>query len=80
MAQKARRKVKAKARKEAKRKRVVEEKKKKKTLEYLQQLWDKVLEKEAALLESVEEFQIIEPKCKEVPSDDSVDCQPSKKA
>jgi len=39
-----------------------------------------VLEKEATLLESVEEFQIIEPKCKEVPSDDSVDCQPSKKA
>ena len=56
-AQKARKEAEAKARKEAKRKRVVKEKKKKKkrTLEYLQQLWDEVLEKEAALLEGAEE-------------------------
>ncbi len=43
-------------REEAERRRVIKEKKKKKrTLEYLQQLWNEVLEKEAALLESTEE-------------------------
>ena len=51
-AQKARREVEEKAREEAKRQRVVEEeKKKKKMLEYLQQLQNKVLEEEVALLE-----------------------------
>ena len=42
-----------KARKEAKKKRIAEEKKKKKkrTLEYIQQLWDKMLVKDAILLE-----------------------------
>jgi len=57
VAQKARRKVEAKAKEEAKRQRVVEEKKKKKkkrTMKYLQQLWDEVLEEEAALLEGAE--------------------------
>ena len=48
MAQKARREVEAKTRKEAERRRVVEEKEKKeRTLEYLQQLQNKVLEEEA---------------------------------
>jgi len=66
-AQKARREAEKKARKKAKRQRVVEKKKKKKrTLEYLQQLWDKVLEKEAALLEGAEESQVMESKCKEI--------------
>ena len=56
--QKARRKAKAKAKEEAERQRVAEEKKKKKkkrTMEYLQQLRDKVLEKEATLLEGAKE-------------------------
>ena len=55
MAQKVRREAEAKAREKAKRKRVAEEKKKKKRiLEYFQQLWDKVLEEEATLLENTE--------------------------
>ena len=55
-AQKARREVEAKAKKEAERQRVVEEKeRKKRTMEYLQWLWDKVLEKETTLLERAEE-------------------------
>jgi len=45
-----------KARKEAKaKKKRIMEKKKKKMLEYLQQLWDKVLAEDTALLESTEE-------------------------
>jgi len=57
MVQKARKKAEVKAREEAERRRVVEEKKKKKRmLEYLQQLWNEVLEEEAALLEGTEEF------------------------
>ena len=55
-AQKARREVEEKAREKAKRQRIAEEKKKKRILEYLQQLWNKVLAKEAALLESSEGF------------------------
>ena len=48
MAQKARREVEVKIREEAERRRVVEEKEKKqRTLEYLQQLQNKVLEEEA---------------------------------
>jgi len=77
VAQKARKETEteAKVRKEAKRKRVAEEKKKKKrTLEYLQQLQDKVLEEEATLLESIEGFQIVGPKHKEVLSENNVDC------
>ena len=43
-------------REKAKRRRVAEEKKKKKRiLEYLQQLWNEVLEKKATLLEDAEE-------------------------
>jgi len=64
-----------KAKKEAKRRRVAEEKeKKKRILEYLQQLWNEVLEKEAIFLE------ITESKHKEVVSRDEKGKQPSKKA
>ena len=80
MAQKARREVKEKAREEAKRQRVAEKKKKKKkkkknkkkkrTLEYLQQLWDKVLEEKTALLERAEGFQVTGFKCKEIATGD----------
>ena len=69
-AQKARRKAEAKAREEAERKRVVEKKKKKRMLEYLQQLQDKMLEEDAALLESTEGSQVMESKCKGVISRD----------
>ena len=55
MAQKARREVEAKAKEEAKRQRVAEEEeRKKRTVEYLQQLRDEVLEEEATLLEGAE--------------------------
>ena len=65
-AQKARREAEAKAKEEAKRQRVAEEeKRKKRTVEYLQQLWDKVLEEEAALLEGAEESQVTGSKHKE---------------
>jgi len=58
-AQKARRKAEAKAKKEAERQRVAEkEERKKRTMEYLQQLWDEVLEEEAALLERAEGSQV----------------------
>ena len=51
VAQKARREVEAKAKEEAEKQRIAEEKKK---LEYIQWLWDEVLEEEAALLERAE--------------------------
>jgi len=72
VAQKARKEAEMKVREEVERKRVVEEKKKKKKrmLEYLQQLWNKVLEKEAALLEGAEGSQIVRSKCKEVTTGD----------
>ena len=68
--QKARREVKAKAKEEAKKQKLVEEKKKKKQLEYLQQLQNKVLAENAALLEGVERSQVMESKYKEVASRD----------
>ena len=49
-------------------------------LEYLQQLQDKVLEKEAALLEGTDGFQITESKHKEVTTGDEEGQRPSKKA
>ena len=49
-------------------------------LEYLQQLWDKILEEEAALLKRVEGSQVIGSKCKEVTTGDKKEQQPSKKA
>ena len=80
MAQKARREVEAKVKK-AKRRRVAEKKKKKKRmLEYLQQLWSKVLEEKAALLKSTEEFQITRPKYKETSLETDANCWPFKKA
>ena len=55
MAQKVRREAEAKTRKEAERKRVAEEEeKKKRTLEYLQQLWNEVLKEEVTFLKSTE--------------------------
>jgi len=70
VAQKARKEAEMKVREEVERKRVVEEKKKKRMLEYLQQLWNKVLEKEAALLEGAEGSQIVRSKCKKVTTGD----------
>jgi len=55
-----------KARKEAKKRRIVE-KKKKKTLKYLQQLWDEILAEDA------ERSQIMGSKCKEVIPGDNKD-------
>jgi len=78
-AQKARRKVEEKAREKAERQRVAEEKKKKKkkkkTFEYLQQLWNEVLEEEAILLEGAEGS-----KHKEIATGDEKGQWPSKKA
>ena len=60
-----------KAKEKAKRQKIAEKKKKKKkTLEYLQQLWDKMLEEEATLLERAEGFQIVGSKYKEVATRD----------
>ena len=71
-AQKVRREVEEKDKKEAERQRVAEKKKKKKkrTLEYLQQLQDKILEEEAALLERAEGSQVMGSKYKEVAAGD----------
>jgi len=81
MAQKARREAKEKAHEEAEKQRVAEEKeRKKRTVEYLQQLWDKMLEEEATLLEGAEGSQVIGSKCKEVAAGDEEGQQPSKKA
>ena len=80
-AQKARRKAEARAKEEAKRQRVVEEKeRKKRTMEYLQQLQDKVLEEEAALLEGAEGSQVAGSKRKEVATGGEEEQWPSKKA
>ena len=80
-AQKARREAEAKAKEEAKRQRVAEEEeRKRRTREYLQRLWDKVLEEEAALLERAEGSQVAEFKRKEVATGDEEEQWPSKKA
>ena len=81
VAQKARREVEAKAKEETKRQSVAEEEeRKKRTVEYLQQLWDKVLEEEAALLEGAEGSQVAGSKRKEVITGDGEEQRPSKKA
>ena len=81
VAQKAKREMEEKAWKEAERQRVVEKKKRKKrTIEYLQQLQDEMLEEEATLLEGAEEFQITGSKCKEIATRDREEQQLSKKA
>jgi len=77
VAQKARRKVEAKVKKEAEKWRIAEKKKK---LEYLQQLQDEMLEEEAALLEKTEESQVAGSKCKEIAAGDKKEQWPSKKA
>jgi len=80
-AQKARREVEAKAKEEAERQRVTKEKeRKKRTMEYLQQLRDKVLEEEATLLEGAEGSQVMGSKRKEIAAGDKEMQRPSKKA
>ena len=75
MAQKTRKKVETKVREEAKKRRVVKEKKKKKrTLEYFQQLQNKVL------ADDTKRSQIMESKYKKVPLGDNRDHQSSKQA
>ena len=81
VAQKARREAEAKAKEEAKRQRVAEkEERKKRTVEYLQQLRDEVLEEEATLLEGAKGSQVAGSKCKEVAAGDGEEQWPSKKA
>jgi len=58
---------------------VEEEERKKRMMEYLQQLRDEVLEKEAILLERAEGSQVMGSKCKEVAARDEEGQQPSKK-
>jgi len=71
VAQKARREAEEKAWEEAERQRVVEEKKRKRRMmEYLQQLQDEVLEKEATLLERAEGSQVVGSKHKNIASRD----------
>ena len=79
-AQKARREAEAKAKEEAERQRVVEEEeRKKRMIEYFQQLQDKVLEEEAALLEGAEGSQVMGSKRKEIAAGDEEVQRPSKK-
>jgi len=59
---------------------VEEKKKKKRTVEYVQWLWDKVLEEETALLEGAKGFQVVGSKHKEVVTEDKKGQQSSKKA
>ena len=81
VAQKVRREAEAKAKEEAEMQRVAEEEeRKKRTVEYLQRLWDKVLEEEAALLEGAEGFQVAGSKRKEITAGDEEEQRPSKKA
>jgi len=49
-------------------------------MKYLQRLWDKVLEEEAALLEGAEGSQAVRSKRKEVITGDEEEQWPSKKA
>ena len=48
-------------------------------MEYLQQLWNEVLEEEAALLEEAEGFQVMGSKHKDVTARDKKEQQPAKK-
>ena len=65
-AQKVRKVAKAKTREKAEKWRLVKEKEKKKWLEYLKQLWNKILAKNATLLGDTKTFQIIGSKRKKV--------------
>ena len=79
--QKARREAEAKAKEEAERLRVVEEEeRKRRIIEYLQRLWDEVLEEKTALLERAEGSQVVGSKCKEVAAGDEKGQRSSKKA
>ena len=57
-----------------------EEEVEKKKLEYIQWLWDEVLEEEATLLEGAEGSQFAGSKCKEIAARDKEEQQPFKKA
>jgi len=73
--------VEEKAWEEAERQRVAEEEeRKRRTMEYLQQLQNEVLEEEAALLEEAEGSQVTGSKRKEVTARDKERQWPSKKA
>jgi len=81
MAQKARREVEEKAWEEAERQRAMEEEeRKRRTMEYLQQLRDEVLEEKATLSEGAEGSQVAGSKHKEVAARDKEVQRPSKKA
>ena len=56
------------------------EEEEKKTLEYLQQLQDKMLTEDTALLEGAEGSQIVRSKCKKISLEDNRNCWPFKKA
>jgi len=64
--QKVRKVAKAKTREKAEKWRLVKEEEKKKWLEYLKQLWNKILAKNATLLGDTKTFQIIGSKRKKV--------------
>ena len=71
----------AKAKEEAERQRVAEEEeRKRRMIEYLQRLWDEVLEEEATLLEGAKKSHDLGSKCKEVAAGDKKKQQHSKKA
>jgi len=73
--------VEEKAWEKAERQKVAEKKeRKRRTMEYLQQLWDEVLEEEAILLERAEGSQVMGSKCKDITAGDEEGQQPSKKA
>ena len=70
-AQKTKREAEKKAQKKAERQKVVEEEeRKRRTMEYLQQLWDKILEEEVTLLEGAEGSQIMGSKHKKIAAGD----------
>lgn len=79
-AQKARKETKTKAREKAKKQRIAEEEEKKKWIEYLQQLWDKILVENTVLLEGTGGSQVIGTKCKKVNSEDEEEQWSFKKA
>ena len=73
--QKARREAEAKVKEKAEKRRITEEKKKKKrTLKYIQQLWDEILVKDATLLEGTKGSQVVGSKCKEIPLGEDMNC------
>ena len=79
-AQKARKKTEAKTKEEAKRQRIAKREEKRKTLEYIQQLWDEVIVEDATLLKGTVRSQVAGSKYKEVTSRDKEVYWPFKKA